>query len=323
MWGKVALGEQRLLGPRLAGSIVYLSQRMRLSRARIRELMQELWGLELSIGLIDQTIAQAARAVEPLQDELIEQLHQASLVHVDETSWKESGLPLWLWVFISAYTAYLVIGSRAAEMFNNVLDANFAGTLMSDGYGVYRGRKNRLRCWAHLLRKAVGLAESTHREARQHGEKFLDYLQTLKRAIFAARGTDPPLCGPVPAQSHQEVVRALQEHCHSLRQNGHEPLRAFACELLRDWDVIMRPLSEPHQPLTNNEAERALRHHVITRRISHGTRTPEGSRGYALLASIMETCRLRQASIIDLLTHSIDRARQGLPPPSLPPIPVA
>jgi hypothetical protein len=35
--------------------------------------------------------------------------------------------------------------------------------------------------------------------------------------------------------------------------------------------VILRPLDEPHLPLTNNAAEQALRHWVIARRISHDT----------------------------------------------------
>jgi transposase-like protein len=322
LWEKVALGEQRLLGPRLAASIVYLSQRMRLSRRRVQELMQEFWGLELSIGLIDQTIQQAARAVEPLEDSLTEELHQAAIVHVDETSWKEAGLNLWLWVFVSSCTAYMVIGSRAAEMFENVMRQNFAGFLMSDGYGVYRSRENRLRCWAHLLRKAKGLAESTHREAQKHGTQFVEHLQTLKRAIYAARSADPPP-REQPVLLEAQTLQTLHRLCKSLREHGHEPLRAFAREMLLDWEVIVRPLSQPHLPLTNNEAERALRHHVISRRISHGTRTPEGSRGYALLASVIETCRLRFASAIDMLAGTIHAARNGLPLPPLPPIPVA
>ena len=46
-------------------------------------------------------------------------------------------------------------------------------------------------------------------------------------------------------------------------------------------------------PPTNNEAERALRHAVIARRISFGTRTTEGSQAYAALLSVIETCRLQ------------------------------
>ena len=73
---------------------------------------------------------------------------------------------------------------------------------------------------------------------------------------------------------------------------------------MHDWEVIMRPLAERQPPLTNNAAERALRHYVIERHIGHGSRTPAGSRGYALLASVIETCRLRSASVIRLVPNA-------------------
>ena len=61
LWQEVDIGQQRLLGPRLAATVVYLSLRMRLPRRKVQELLLELFGLELSTALIDQTIKQAAR----------------------------------------------------------------------------------------------------------------------------------------------------------------------------------------------------------------------------------------------------------------------
>ena len=43
--------------------------------------------------------------------------------------------------------------------------------------------------------------------------------------------------------------------------------------LLNDWDTFWVVLDHPELPLTSNEAERALRHWVIARRIGMGTRT--------------------------------------------------
>ena len=318
-WQGVAIGEQRLLGARLAAVVVFLCLRMRLSRQRVRELMQVLFALDLSAGLIDQTVQQAARAVAPLEESLVGDIERAALVHVDETGWREAGQVLWLWVLIVPHTALYLIGARTAEMFDNALDAAFGGVLMSDGYGVYRARAKRLRCWAHLLRKLRGLAESTDRRVAGAGSAMLGHFERLKQSIYDARGTDPPESAPVAAMAC--VIEALRQLCERHRDDPHDKLRELAREFLLDWAVIMRPLAEPHLPLTNNAAERALRHYVIARRISHGTRTPVTSRGYALLASVIETCRLRTASVIDLLAHAIDAARKGLPAPPLPAIP--
>ena len=113
----------------------------------------------------------------------------------------------------------------------------------------------------------------------------------------------------------------LRQLCEQHRHASHKALREIARELLNDWDVIMRPLDDPTLPLTNNAAERQLRHYVIARRISYGTRSPVGSHSLALLASIIDTCRLRCASATTLLALAIHAARLGLPAPELPAIP--
>ncbi|MBF0429226.1 MAG: IS66 family transposase, partial [Magnetococcales bacterium] len=51
---------------------------------------------------------------------------------------------------------------------------------------------------------------------------------------------------------------------------------------------------------------------------SHGTRTTEGSQAVAVLASIIETGRLRGIKIWDFLTQVIIARRRGEMPPDLP-----
>ena len=77
---------------------------------------------------------------------------------------------------------------------------------------------------------------------------------------------------------------------------------------------------DPSLPPTNNDAERALRHAVIARRISFGTRTDEGSRCYAAALSVIETCRKRALDVAAYARDLIATARGGL---AHPPIPLA
>jgi transposase len=105
-WGKVELGEWRLVGPRLAGVIVLLALRMRLSRASIRELLQEVFDLTLSTGVIDETIREAGRASFPLEDALVADIVQVAQLHVDETSWPEAGV-----LFVAVGTGQYLYGA--------------------------------------------------------------------------------------------------------------------------------------------------------------------------------------------------------------------
>jgi transposase len=76
---------------------------------------------------------------------------------------------------------------------------------------------------------------------------------------------------------------------------------------------------DPRLPPTNNDAERALRHAVIARRISFGTRTAQGSRCYAAALSVIETCRKRAVNVWAYASDLLAAARKGLTLP-LPPI---
>ena len=57
---------------------------------------------------------------------------------------------------------------------------------------------------------------------------------------------------------------------------------------------------------------------MIDRRLSNGTRTAEDTRAFTVLASVIETCRIRGAPPWDYLTKVIQAARKGWQLPTLP-----
>lgn len=312
LWDKTELGEWRLIGPDLAALIVFLGLRMRLSRSRIQEWFDEWFGLHLSTGVLDQTLREAGRAVAGLEDELVGALLKSDVLHIDESPWKERGQLLWLWVFVTPHTALYYIAYRTTEILDNVLGGTFRGQLMSDGYQAYRHHPQRLRCWAHLLRKLQGLADSCDSRVAQVGQAMLDTLNRLMHIVYTQR--ESPGDGTPGAAD----LAQLRQMCECHRNDPHEKLKAVAREFLNDWEVIVRPVNEPHLPLTNNAAEQALRHWVISRRLSQGTRSESGSRALAMLASVIDTCRRRGAATWRYIGAVIRAARQGLPLPTLP-----
>ena len=317
-WPKTNLSEWRLVGPRLAAMIVLLSKRHRNSRKLIREFLLHFLRLELSVGTIDQTIRESGRSVAPLEEELIRDLEEAALAYVDETSWKEAGVLRWLWVFRTLTVVFFMVGKRDRSIFCKLLlNGRFNGIVMSDGWVVYREYANRLRCWAHLIRKARGLSESYHTKAADVGLQMLALFTTFQNAIYAVREQPEQPIGTLTKQLENDI-EALKALCIANRDSTHKKLRAFARELLLDWDTILRQIHDPSLPLTNNEAERILRHWVIDRRLSNGTRTAEGTRSFTILASVIETCRIRGAPAWDYLTQVILAARKGLQLPALP-----
>ena len=310
---QVELTEWHLVGPSLVSLIVCLSLRMRMSRPRIQEFLNDWLQIYLSVGTINQAITEGGRAVEPVEEQLISEVRQSELLYVDETGWKEKGRLVWLWVVVTSTVTLFLIGRRSWDVLADILEG-YAGWLMSDGYLAYRNYARRLRCWAHLIRKARGLSESLNQEAQIFGEKVLACLTMLIEQIYQARaGPDTNL-----KTEFADQLEALKAWCEQNRDNPHDKTRQLARELLNDWDAIWTVLEHPELPITNNIAEQALRHWVIARKISHGTRTQQGSRAFTLLASVIDTCRQRDILPWPYLAEVIAARRKGLSVPPLP-----
>lgn len=105
--------------------------------------------------------------------------------------------------------------------------------------------------------------------------------------------------------------------CERDQAAQHEKTRQLARAFLNDWEAIFAVLSHPQLPLTNNQAEGAWRHWVILRKLCFGTRSRQGSRALALLASVIDTCRQRGASPWEYLAEVIRLRRQGGDAPPL------
>ena len=208
---------------------------------------------------------------------------------------------------------FYIVGSRSWNTIADIME-NFSGWLMSDGYRQYRKYGKRLRCLVHIIRKARGMSESCHPEASEFGKKVLEIIKLFISGIYEARG-DPSIN---LMERYSEKLEELKTLCEKYRNHEHEKTKKLARELLNDWDAIWNVLRYPQLPITNNLAERALRHWVISRKISYGTRTKQGSRSYAVLASVVDTCRQRDVSPWEYIARVIEERRQNNPAPPLP-----
>ena len=305
------LTEYVLVGSVFATLIASMGVRYRLSRAKIQEFLCDWLGVKLSIGTIDRCIREAGIACEPVVEELLAELQLSEILHVDETPWYQKGKLYWLWVAINSKTAVFRIAPRTKKEFKQLVTEAFVGWLITDGYNAYRHRERRQRCLAHLIRKAIRISESIYSRIARIGRLILGNLRNFIHAIKEGKNR----------AELDQIICSLRGICYvgkNANQVRYKKLKALASEILNDWDAVIAAVNNPNLPLTNNEAERALRHAVIARRISYGTRTNEGSIAYSSLLSVIETCRLRQVNPWEYISSVIKLARKGLSPPKFP-----
>ena len=303
--------ERCLVGPMLCAFIAALALRFRLSRRKIQEFLDDWLGLELGTASIDRCVHEFGLASEPVVEKLIEEVRAAEIVNLDETPWYQRGALMWMWVAVTATVVVFRIGSRRKEELVALIGEAFLGWLVTDGYAAYRDHPRRQRCLAHLIRKALALAEGLYGDG--DGDGFgRDLVRDLRRLIERVRD------GESDSKAVNRLLASIKWSCQRNLYEIEPKIRQLAHEILNDWDAVIAFVYDPRLPPTNNDAERALRHAVIARRISYGTRTGEGSRFYAAGLSVIETCRKRGLDPWAYARDLIAAARTGATAPAIP-----
>jgi len=285
---------QRRFGTRLMALIGYLAESLRLPQEAIQSYLETVHGVKVSAGAIADLRRGLAQQLEPLAETLKGQIRRSAIVHADETGWREDGQNGYVWVFSTpgeqAVRSYTFDHSRGQQVVEAFLGEGFRGVLGSDFYGaynVYRGRHQR--CWVHLLRDLHELKEDHPEDCAVQ-----TWAQELRALYERAQSF-------VKAGSHrqgegEELYVALVsevERLGLLYAREQHPCRALAKRVLRHQDELFQFVLVAGLAANNNLAERSLRPLVVVRKISGGTRSPQGSQTRMTLASIFATLKAR------------------------------
>jgi len=170
-------------------------------------------------------------------------------------------------------------------------------------------------CWAHAIRQLVALSEQQGAPGKL-GRKLLDAAREVIKAhrCYLEEDHDPDWL--------REQLQPLREQIQTLLEQGtrcrDQKTANFCVGLLEEYDALWTfcEVTDLQIPITNNAAERALRHAVILRRVQGGTQSNQGSRWIERILSIRETMRLQDRSVLDYLIHAATAWHAGQPAPS-------
>jgi transposase len=93
---------RRPFGLRLTAVIALLSGRYRLSRREVRQLLQDLWAVRVSLGAIVRQEQAVSIALVPVVEEVQVAIQQTAVVNMDETGWRQERKRAWLWTVVAA-----------------------------------------------------------------------------------------------------------------------------------------------------------------------------------------------------------------------------
>ncbi len=241
-------------------------------------------------------------------------------VHVDESPWpihdKDSSNG-YIWVLSNmAGTLYRFEPTRNGDVAKEMLSGH-VGPVMSDDFSGYNKLNNidgitRALCMAHARRKFF--------EIRQNYTEPTKAILNHFSKLFAIEGRAESLemLATLRQAESQPVIDAIYEW---LIQNKvkYLPQSAMAAAInysLSNWALLTKFLDDPRIPLTNNDAERSIRHAVVGRKNFYGSRTINGADTAATLYTVIETCKRHEIDPRSYLKRLIKDRNHGRKTPT-------
>ena len=305
-------------GPRLLAVVVYLLHYQLLPEDRLAEAMTDLFGVRLVAATIARMSRTCAGRAQGFADAVGARVKAAAVKHLDETGFRIGGRTQWLHIACTVWLVFYRISPRRGSLPDGV-----TGIVVHDHWKPYytlEGVRHAL-CHAHHLRELQALVEI---EKEDWAHRMQRLLRRACHATHLARDRDAPLkpalVDLIRRRYDATVAEGLAFHeaqpplapaaaPGGKRRRGRPPRRTGHNLLLRletRKDDVLRFLTDPAVPFTNNEAERDGRMMKVRQKISGGFRSEQGARDFAVIRSLIATAKKQGWNIIRALTQDLN-----------------
>ncbi len=298
-------------GARIAAVVVYLLHYQLLPEKRLAELMADLFGVPLVSATIASMSRNCAARFTDFAAALRDHVADAPVKHLDETGFRIGGKTQWLHIASTLWLTFYRISAKRGS-----LPENLTGIVVHDHWKPYYTLAGVLHalCNAHHLRELQALIEIEH-------EDWARRMQTLLRRACHAANLSRMQGKPLPPR-----LIALIERCYDaivtdglLFHTGQSPLTQADVQARRRGRVprrvghnlllrlstrkpdVLRFLSNPAVPFTNNLAERDGRMMKLRQKISGGFRAVTGAEDFAVIRSFFSTAKKQQWDVLNAI----------------------
>jgi transposase len=303
-------------GARITAMVVYLAHYQLLPEDRLATLLKDLFG----VGLVPATIAgmsrSRARRLQGVVEAIRELVKSAPVKHMDETGFRVAARTQWLHIASTRLLTFYRVSAKRGSLL-----AGVGGIVVHDHWKPYFTMEGVLHalCNAHHLRELKALIEIEKEDwaaamarllrrachaanlARDRGAPLKPSLTALIERCYDAivaegiafHEAQPPL---IPASV------ARKRRGRRKRRTGHNLL----LRLQNRRQDVLRFVTNPDVPFTNNQAEQDGRMMKLKQKISGGFRSQKGAEDFAVIRSFISTARKQGWNIIAALMENPD-----------------
>lgn len=309
-----------LLAPRATATVAVFTGDYRLGKRPTQRVFSDVFNLPVSLGTISNAEKTVSAALEqPVEEAKVYVREYKESVNADETSHKQQGNKMWVWLAATMLVAVFIIRtSRSAQSAKDLLGEEFAGILTTDRYASYNWIKTTCRqfCWAHLKRDMQKISERSGR-AGQIGDEILDYTKRMFRLWHRHKDEE------MSRKTFQSAMNPIRENIERLLTEGitcgHEKTQNSCALILKHKEALWTFVSIEGIEPTNNFAEQLIRFYVLWRKSSFGTQSERGNLFVERMMTTTTTCKLQKRNRYDYITAAVAAHLKNEQIPSLIP----
>jgi len=278
--------------------IGYLFARQYVPFNRIRELLNDTFGLPISEGGIHELLNRLSQKATPAYNIIKEKIASSKVVGTDETGCKINGVKSWIWTWQNESATFITPSlNRGFATIQSNFEFGFPNAVLvhdcwKSHFQVHA--QNHQICIAHLLRELNYFIE-VHKDpwAINFRQLLINSLEIKYRMNHEDYYKNHP-----PKDDILTRLRAL------LSQNINEKIKdlhAFFNRMTKYKDYLFNFLHYPDVPPDNNGSERAIRNVKVKQKISGQFKSFEGAMNFAVLRSITDTALKNGQNVLNAL----------------------
>jgi transposase len=283
-------------GPKIKTAVASFSGFYKASKRNIQKICKDIFNLDISLGSISNSEERVSKKCKSSYETLKEDLMKSKVLHADETGHYNQGKRGWCWLFASSSVALITLAySRGMKVLKSNIDADIDSTIVTDRYAAYNyfAEEKRQVCWAHISRDFERFANSSDADIAAIGVNLGNIAKTLfdLHKKLLAKEMSIYFFRKQAKKLRRQMLCYLKE-----MENNSKFIRAVrvARNIMKSDNMLWKFLEDPGNiPLTNNHAERAIRHYVVYRKNSYFTWSERGDRFIERITSLYLTWKLQ------------------------------
>ena len=323
--------QRPIFGPRMLAMIGWLKSRAHCSYSTVALWMSNVLQVPVSRSYLAKLCngplsASLAGAHEEIKQAVPKQTQLGS----DESSLKNNGKKNWIWCLAAPeFTLFHIATTRSRSVLEELIGEGFEGFVNFDYFSAncsfaWNYEVKAQYCWAHLIREIRFLLKHPDKKTKAWAKRLQDRARSMlsawhRREEMSEAGLNRSM--KIHRDRFLKIIRKPPDTKESQNfSNRFQIVKYPEGETVAKYDMsqdYFRFMFTAGVEPTNNHAEQQVRHCVIDRKITQGTRSEVGQRYHERMWTAIATCGKQKRSFFAFLHQAIEASLAGDKTPSL------